>query len=152
MLGKDKKNFTQLLTLAFVLLVAIAFVGTARVEAAETQSAATGKPLPPDGGDLGKAYMEYCRAIKAGDMAALKKVVSADRAKEMDDPEFAKMFFPMIQSIMAKDIKITGGTIAGNQATLNAQGKDEMTGGVSKGTISMVLEGTQWKVAEDSWK
>lgn len=106
--------------------------------------------LPADGGEPGKAYMVYCKAMTSGDMAALKKLVSAERAKQMDDPDFQKMF-PMIQSMMAKDIKITGGTMSGNMATLNAEGKDSMGGGTAKGTISMVLEDKQWKVEKDSW-
>jgi hypothetical protein len=112
---------------------------------------ANATPLPADGGAPGKAYMEYLKAIQGGNMDALKKLVSADRAKQMDDPEFKKMF-PMIQSMQAKNIKITGGSIAGNQATLNATGTDSMGGGTATGTIGMVMEGNQWKVQQDSWK
>jgi hypothetical protein len=108
-------------------------------------------PLPADGGAPGKAYMEYLKAIQAGNMDSLKKLVSADRAKQMDDPEFKKMF-PMIQSMQAKNIKITGGQIAGNQAILNATGTDSMGGGTATGTIDMVMEDKQWKVKQDSWK
>jgi hypothetical protein len=107
--------------------------------------------LPAGGGDPGKAYMEYMKAMTAGDMAALKKLVSTERAKEMDAPEFKEMF-PLIQSMMAKNVKVTGGTMTGNTATLNCEGTDSMGGGASKGTISMVLEDKQWKVQKDSWK
>ena len=84
-------------------------------------------------------------------MDALKKLVTPDRARQMDDPEFAKMF-PMIQSMMAKDIKVTGGTMTSKDANLTAEGKDSMGGGVTKGEIHMVLEDKQWKVEKDSWK
>ncbi len=84
-------------------------------------------------------------------MDVLKKLVPSDRAKQMDDPEFAKMF-PMIQSMMASDIKLTGGTMTGKEANLTAEGKDGMTGGVTKGEIHMILEDKQWKVEKDSWK
>jgi hypothetical protein len=133
--------------------VGFAFGDTAQKDPAAANTAATAKatPLPADGGAPGKAYMEYCKAITAGNMDALRKLVSADRAKQMDDPEFKKMF-PMIQSMQAKEIKITGGTMSGNTATLNATGKDSMGGGVSTGTIDMVMEDNQWKVKQDSWK
>lgn len=133
------KKFT--IFVAFALLAVFAMA----------DSAAKGTPLPAGGGEPGKAYMDYCKAITSGDMAALKKLVTADQVQSMDDPMFAKMF-PMMQSMHAKDIKITGGTISGTGATLNADGKDGATGGPSKGTITMALEGKQWKVKEDSWK
>jgi hypothetical protein len=134
-----------------MLLIPLMIIGAFVWADTQTQTAPKGKPLPADGGEPGKAYMDYCKAIQAGDKAALKKLVSAERAKEMESPEFEKMF-PLIQSMMAKDIKVTGGTIQNNNATLTAEGKSAMGGEVSKGTIDMVLEGKQWKVAQDSWK
>ena len=109
------------------------------------------KALPADGGEPGKAYIEYLKAMKDGNMDALKKLVSSDRAKQMDDPEFKEMF-PMIQSMMAKDIKVTGGTMTSKEANITAEGKDSMGDGVTKGEIHMVLEDKQWKVEKDSWK
>jgi hypothetical protein len=134
------KRFTFFVALS--MLIAIGFA----VMAAEPKPTA----LPAGGGEPGKAYMGYCKAIASGDMAALKKLVTADQVKSMDDPTFAKMF-PMMQSMHAKDIKITGGTMTATAATLNAEGKDS-GGAVAKGTISMVLEDKLWKVKEDSWK
>ena len=140
----SKIGFLQPLLVLFVISFCVGFAFAADATAKPT-------PLPADGGAPGKAYMEYCKAITAGNMDALRKLVSADRAKQMDDPEFKKMF-PMIQSMQAKDIKITGGTMTGNAATLNVTGKDSMGGGVSTGTIDMVMEDNQWKVKQDSWK
>ena len=140
------KKILVALTVAILLASGIAI----QTAFAGDQKPAAGTALPADGGEPGKAYMTYCKAMTSGDMAALKKLVSAERAKQMDDPDFQKMF-PMIQEMMAKDIKITGGTVSGNAATLNAEGKDSMGGGIAKGTISMVLEDKQWKVETDSW-
>jgi hypothetical protein len=109
------------------------------------------KALPADGGEPGKVYMEYCKAMKDGKVDDLKKLVSAERAKQMEDPEFPKMF-AMVQELMAKDIKITGGKMTSKEATLTAEGKDGMTGEPTKGEIHMVLEGKEWKVEKDSWK
>lgn len=115
--------------------------------------AADEKPttLPADGGAPGKAYMEYVKAMKDGKLDVLKKLVSADRAKQMDDPEFAKMF-PMIQSMMATEIKVTGGTMTAKEANLTTVGKSSMGDGAAKGEVHMVLEDKQWKVEKDSWK
>ena len=132
-----------------VLLLAICGFLLQPVIAADT--AEKPKTLPAGGGDPGKAYMDYCKAMKDGKMDDLKKLVSSDRAKQMESPDFPKMF-PMIQSMMAKDIKITGGTATSKEANLTAEGKDGMSGQMTKGEIHMVLEGKQWKVEKDSWK
>lgn len=129
-------------------MVVACSIGQVVVAADTTEKSTT---LPADGGEPGKAYMEYCKAMKDGKMDVLKKLVTSDRAKQMDDPEFAKMF-PMMQSMMAKDIKVTGGTMTAKEANLTAEGKDSMAGGVAKGEIHMVLEDKQWKVEKDSWK
>ncbi len=115
------------------------------------QAAATGKALPADGGAPGKAYMLYCKAM-AGDLAALRKLVTKERAKQMDDPEFPKMF-EMMKEMRVKDAKIVRGSLNGaTAATLTVTGTDPMGGGASEGTVQMVLEDSQWKVEKESWK
>jgi hypothetical protein len=108
-----------------------------------------GKALPANGGDPGKAYAAYLKVFTAGDVPALKKAVSADRAKEMDSKEF-KEFFPAIQAMQPKNIKVTGGAIDGDTATLLASAKNGNE--VSTGTITMIREGGAWKVQKESWK
>ena len=132
---------------AVLLIVACGFM----VSIAMAAEAEKPKALPADGGEPGKAYLAYCKAMVDGNKDALKKLVSAERAKQMDSPDFEQMF-PMIQSMMAKDIKITGGTATSKEANLTAEGKDGMSGQLAKGEIHMVLEEKQWKVEKDSWK
>jgi hypothetical protein len=108
-----------------------------------------GTQLPPGGGDPGKAYMAYTKVLAAGDLKALRKALAADRAKSLDDPDFKKMF-PMIQAMQAKNIKVTGGAVDGDTATLLATGKDGDA--TSHGTITMVREGGAWKMSKESWK
>jgi hypothetical protein len=49
-----------------------------------------------------------------------------------------------------KGVKITGGSVDGNNATLLATGKEgDQT---SNGTITMVKEGGAWKVDKEEWK
>lgn len=136
------KKFTILF--AFLLLISPVLF------AAET---ATEKPttLPADGGEPGKAYMAYTKAFASGDIAALKKMVSADRAKQLDDPKMKEML-PMMQALQPKDIKITGGTMTSKDATLNAEGKAEGATGKQTGEIHMILEDKVWKLEKESWK
>ena len=108
-----------------------------------------GTPLPAGGGDPAKAYWAFTKAVAAGDLAGIRKGASADRAKQMDDPEFKKML-PMIQAMQPKNVKITGGSVDGNTATLLATAKDGKE--TSTGTITMVREGGAWKVEKESWQ
>ena len=108
-----------------------------------------GTPLPAGGGEPAKAYMAYSKAIASGDMKGLRKLVAAERAKQMDSKEFKEMF-GLIQAMQPKNVKITGGAVDGDTATLLATAKDGKE--VSNGTITMVREGGAWKVQSDSWK
>ena len=108
-----------------------------------------GTPLPAGGGEPAKAYAAFSKAVAAGDLAAIRRGASAERAKQMDDPEFKQML-PMIQAMQQKNVKITGGAVDGDTATLQATAKDGKE--TSTGTISMVREGGAWKVQKESWK
>jgi len=108
-----------------------------------------GTPLPAGGGEPAKAYAAYSKAIGGGDIAALKKLVSKERASQMDSKEFKEMF-GLIQAMQPKNVKITGGAVDGETATLLATAKDGKD--TSTGTITMVREGGAWKVQQDSWK
>jgi hypothetical protein len=107
-----------------------------------------GTPLPAGGGDIGKAYLAFTRSTAAGDMNAVRNGVSAERAAQMNTPDFKEMF-PLIQAMEPKDIKVTGGAVDGDTATLIATGTTD--GDKANGTISMVREGGKWKVAKESW-
>jgi hypothetical protein len=108
-----------------------------------------GTPLPAGGGEPAKAYWSFTKAVAAGDMAGIRKGAAAEQAKQMDDPEFKQML-PMIQAMQPKNVKITGGAVDGNTATLLATAKDGKE--TSTGTITMVREGGAWKVVKESWK
>ncbi len=83
-------------------------------------------------------------------MKAFLGSVAAARAKEASsDPDFKKLF-PLLQAMQPKGVKVTGGAINGNSATLLATGKDDDQ--VSNGTITMVKEGGGWKVEKEEWK
>ena len=102
-----------------------------------------GDYVPPE------AYAAYLKNVSSGNMAALKKAVTSDRAKQMDDPDFKKMF-PLIQAMQPKKIVITGGAIDGDSATLTATGDQDGT--PATGSIDMKREGGVWKLEHESWK
>jgi hypothetical protein len=116
---------------------------------AEPAAPLKGVALPADGGEPAKAYARHRKAVAAGDLKALKATVSTARAKEMDTPDFKQMF-PLIQQMQPKNVKITGGSVDGETATLLATAKDGKE--VSTGSITMVREGGAWKVEKESWK
>jgi hypothetical protein len=106
-----------------------------------------GKPLPEGGGDPGKAYVAYILTVRAGNIPQILGAVSGARAKEAK-PEDLKQMLPLIQAMLPKDIKITGGAVDGDHPTLT--GKED--GGTSTGTVDLVREGGRWKVEKENWK
>ncbi|HKO59138.1 MAG TPA: hypothetical protein VJ276_24945, partial [Thermoanaerobaculia bacterium] len=108
-----------------------------------------GTPLPSGGGDPGKAYDAYRKALIGGNIPVLRKSVAAERAKDMDSPEF-KDQLKLIQAFQPKNVKVTGGAVEGDTATLLATAKDG--DGTSNGTIIMVREAGAWKVSKESWR
>ena len=135
------RRLLVVLVLSLLLTPMLAIAGDTTTEKATT--------LPAGGGEPGKAYMTYTKAFASGDVAALKKMVTTDRAKQLDDPKIKEML-PMMQSMQAKDIKVNGGTMTSKEATLNVEGKDE-TGAKETGTVHMVLEDKLWKIEKESW-
>lgn len=127
--------------------------------AAPLGAAASAKPadaLPPGqalaagGGEPGAAYAKYLAAMRAGDLKKIRPLVAKKRVADMDRPDFKEML-GMIQAMMPKDVKVTGGTVSGNTATLAATGKND-DGSATKGTVTMTKEDGAWKVDGESWK
>jgi hypothetical protein len=107
-----------------------------------------GTPLPADGGEPGKAWMAYRKAISAGDIGAIRKSVVKDMAKQTEDPDFKKML-GVIQAMQPKKVKIKSGSVDGDTATLLVDSLDEKN---TSGTVTLQREGGQWKLAKEDWK
>jgi hypothetical protein len=107
-----------------------------------------GNPLPADGGEPAKAWQAYRKAMAAGDIAAIRKVISAEHMKDTDDPDFKKML-PLMKEMQPKKVRITRGSVDGDTATLLVENLDEKN---SAGTVTMRREGGQWKLVQESWK
>ena len=125
------------------------FDATVSAPVKKTAAALPGKPLPAGGGEPGKVYLAYAKVLAAQNAKEMRKMVCADTAKEMDTPDFKKML-SIVAEMHATDIKITGGAVDGNNATLLATGKEG--GQLSNGTITMASEGGAWKVCREQWK
>src|ERR1051326_8739677 len=110
-----------------------------------------GTQLPAGGGDPGKAYMAYTKVLAAGDLKGLRKAqgAAARRGQALGRSQL-KEKVPDDQAMQAKNIKVTGGAVDGDTATLLATGKDGDA--TTNGTITMVRESGAWKVAKESWK
>jgi hypothetical protein len=110
-----------------------------------------GTPLPAGGGDPGKAYFEYDKAVRAGDIAKMKAFAADEEmAKQLDDPQ-AKEMIAMIKEMRAKQIKILKGTINGDNAILYVEGVSGMGGGKTTGKVQMVKKNNAWKLIKESW-
>lgn len=107
-----------------------------------------GTRLPADGGEPAKAWQAYRKAIASGDVAAIRKNITADMVKQTEDPDFKKML-PLIREMQPKKVKIDGGTIDGDNATLLVTSLDEKN---TTGTVTLHRESGQWKLVKESWK
>jgi hypothetical protein len=107
-----------------------------------------GTPLPADGGEPGKAWQAYRKAIQAGDIGAIRKSVTKEMAEQTKDPDFKKML-GVIQAMQPKKVKIKSGSVDGDTATLLVDNLDEKN---SHGTVTMQRESGQWKLMKEEWK
>jgi hypothetical protein len=109
-----------------------------------------GTPLPPDGGDPGKAFREYEKAIQSGNPQSLKKFLSPDQAKKLDDPQAAQML-GLMKMMRAQQVNILSGFLNGDRAVLNVEGKDPVSNSKTSGTVKMLKVKGQWVVEKESW-
>jgi len=107
-----------------------------------------GTKLPSDGGEPAKAWQAYRKAIQSGDIAAIRKSVAKELQKDTEDPDFKKML-SVIQAMQPKKVKVNGGSVDGDTATLLVTSLDEKN---TNGTITLRNEGGQWKLAKEDWK
>ena len=123
-------------------------------------SVSAGDP-PKSGGDAAKSpqakvYLEWVKAVKAGNLDAWKKLVPAEasqqieaQAKEMK--KTPKDVLDFLGSMSPDENKITGLKVEGTKATLSVTGKTKGEPKPSYGKVEMVQEGGAWKVGRQSW-
>ncbi len=95
------------------------------------------------------AYMEYYRALNAGDMKKVKKYLAKSMVEQlkqsgMKDEEILEM----IKSLVPKEVKIIDEEIENNSAILTATGGF----GSQEGRIEMIKEDGKWKLLKENWE
>jgi len=118
-----------------------------------TLDASSGTKLPPGGGEPGKAYMAFDKAARSGNFNEMKKLASKNNPPPDMKPEEMKAMMELIKLMRATKVKVTGGFVSGNHATLTVEGEDS-TDKKKKatGTIEMGLEDGAWKLLAEKWK
>lgn len=116
-------------------------------------TASTGKALPEDGGEPGKAYLDYQAAIRtakgSGDLDRFySKPVLKDRNA---NPELKELALEMEKGSLLEDVKIVGGFIDGEKATLSIEGKRKGESNL-RGKVNLHLEDGQWKIGAQAFR
>lgn len=119
--------------------------------------AKNGTRLPAGGGEPGKAYLAFDKAVAKGDLNQLKKFAPEDGGGlpplDPSDPE-TKQMLELLKAMQPKNIRITEGWVAGDLATLTVVAEESVDGmkSTSTGTIFMKREAGTWRVGKQSWK
>jgi hypothetical protein len=115
-----------------------------KVESAVTRAGTT---LPAGGGEPGKAALAHFAAIEKGDFAALKAMAPPDIRQQMEASEKsgqAKEMFELMREITPRRVRILGGVVDGDRATLDFEGV--LDNQPAKGELTMVRVGGSWYV------
>jgi hypothetical protein len=109
---------------------------------------AWGTALPAGGGAPGAAYMAMHKAALAGDVNAMIRLATKERAAEMEkarkQPEFAGMI-ELIKAMEPAEVRVVSGQADATHAELQIAGK-EGDGAKMKGTVKLLMEGGAWKI------
>jgi len=109
----------------------------------------SGTPLPKGGGEPGKVYQAYMKAVAKQDAAAIQKVVTKEKADEIAEQVKAdiwKELFKFTRSLEFQTATITGGLLKTGRAVLDIEGKS-FDGDKFRGRIFLIQEGGVWKVS-----
>ncbi len=140
---KSVKNVFKFILAAVSIMVFMAAVdGQRTIFAAD----AKGTKLPADGGEPGKDYMTYVKAVHKRDGATIRKM--AEVPAGTSDKELKEQM-EMVNALTPTDQKILSGAIDGNTATLKVTGMLE--GKKNYGTVELQKKGNVWKITKENW-
>ncbi len=91
----------------------------------ESAVARTGTALPADGGEPGRAVLAHFAALEMNDFAALKATAPPEQQEMMVEAEKAgeaKELFQMLRKMAPRKVRIVGGTVDGDEATVDFEG------------------------------
>lgn len=117
----------------------------------ESVVARAGTALPPDGGDPGRAVMAQFAAIEKNDFSALKATASPEQRQMMEEAEKAgeaKDLFTMMRSMSPRKVRVVGGTVDGDEATVDFEGVAD--GKAAKGFATVTRIDGKWYVTGTS--
>ena len=110
-----------------------------------------GQPLPADGGEPGKLYLALNRAMIAGDLDALAKLLppedAADLQKMRGTEEF-KQQLALMQALTPHGVKLKGGRIDGDKAWVEFDATEGDA--LRSGTAEMARVDGRWRVTKES--
>jgi len=118
----------------------------------KTLDASSGTKLPAGGGEPGKAYMQFDKAARAGNINDMKKLASKSQPMPDIKPEEMKQMIELMKLMRPTKIKVTGGFVSGDHATLSVEGEDSTDKKKESGTVEMGLEDGAWKMLAEKWK
>jgi len=117
----------------------------------ESTVAPPGTPLPPDGGEPGRAVLAHFAAIEKNDFKALKALAQPDQRAMMEAAEKAgeaKQMFEMMRAMSPRKVKLVGGTVDGNDAVVDFEAVED--GKAIKGYAEVVRVGGTWYMTGSS--
>ena len=116
--------------------------------------ASNGKKLPKGGGDPGKAYVKYDKALRAKDVDGLLAIAGEEARQQFEamtggDKKQAVEMLELLNALRAKNIKVVDGYSDGDRASLYLEGDEEGT--KTTGRVNMIKDGTSWHIAKEMW-
>lgn len=117
----------------------------------ESTVARSGTALPAGGGEPGRAVMAHFAAIEKNDFKALKATAQPDQLAMMEAAEKsgeAKDMFKMLRDMSPRKVKVTGGTVDGDEAFVDFEGVED--GKPVKGVAECVRIAGKWYMTGSS--
>lgn len=107
----------------------------------------TGRTLPRGGGQPGKVYRAYLKAVRDRDISALRTLVP-DKTQNMSDSEM-KESLEFVAGLLPKNPEIADGYAKEGRAVLYIEGTHE--GEKQYGTVELVKKEKMWGIVKESW-
>ena len=137
------KNSIKVFTVLMAVVVMIALAGIqGKAFAADVKAT----KLPADGGEPGKDYMTYIKALQKKDGATIRKMTEVPAGTSDKD---LKGQMEMMTAMTPTDQKIMSTAMNKDTAVLKVTGKLE--GKKQFGTIEMQKKGGVWKITKEDW-
>lgn len=99
----------------------------------------------------GKLYRAYEKAVRAGDLATIKKLFAkAEGAPPLDDPKESEKVLELMKLFLPVDARLVKLTEGPKESELLVTGKDS-DGSATEGRVTFLKEGTEWKMGPQKW-